>query len=77
MSSHEGTFTTRSGRTVKLEIWVEPRNIDRCEHALRSLQKAMRWDEERFGLEYDLDLYMIVAVNDFNMGASLVASRTR
>jgi aminopeptidase N len=66
---HAGTFTTFSGREVRLEIWVEPRNIDRCEHALRSLQKAMRWDEERFGLEYDLDLYMIVAVNDFNMGA--------
>ena len=69
LSCHDGTFTTRSGRIVKLEIWVEPRNIDRCEHALRSLQKAMRWDEERFGLEYDLDLYMIVAVDDFNMGA--------
>jgi aminopeptidase N len=66
---HAGRFTTRSGRDVRLEIWVEPRNIDRCEHALRSLVKAMRWDEERFGLEYELDLYMIVAVNDFNMGA--------
>ncbi|MEM7411518.1 MAG: aminopeptidase N [Myxococcota bacterium] len=66
---HEGSFTTRSDRAVRLEIWVEPQNIDRCEHAMRSLQKAMRWDEETFGLEYDLDLYMIVAVNDFNMGA--------
>ena len=66
---HEGSFVTCSGRDVRLEIWVEPENIDRCEHALRSLQKAMRWDEERFGLEYDLDIYMIVAVNDFNMGA--------
>jgi aminopeptidase N len=66
---HAGSFTTRSGRDVRLEIWVEPPNIERCEHALRSLQKAMRWDEERFGLEYDLDLYMIVAVNDFNAGA--------
>jgi aminopeptidase N len=66
---HAGAFTTRSSRDVRLEIWVEPRNLDRCEHALRSLQKAMRWEEERFGLEYDLDLYMIVAVNDFNMGA--------
>ena len=65
----EGSFRTRSGRDVRLEIWVEPRNIDRCDHALSALQKAMRWDEERFGLEYDLDLYMIVAVNDFNMGA--------
>ncbi|MCP4699870.1 MAG: aminopeptidase N [Gammaproteobacteria bacterium] len=66
---HSGEFITRSGRAVRLEIWVEPRNIDRCEHALRSLKKAMRWDEEVYGLEYDLDIYMIVAVNDFNMGA--------
>lgn len=66
---HRGTFATRSGRTVQLEIWVEPQNIDSCEHALRSLQKAMKWDEDVFGLEYDLDIYMIVAVNDFNMGA--------
>jgi aminopeptidase N len=66
---HEGRFRTMSGREVRLEIWVEPQNIDRCEHALRSLQKSMRWDEERFGREYDLDVYMIVAVNDFNMGA--------
>ncbi len=66
---HAGDFRTASGRDVRLEIWVEPENLDRCEHALRSLQKAMAWDEERFGLEYDLDVYMIVAVNDFNMGA--------
>ncbi|MEM6997194.1 MAG: aminopeptidase N, partial [Myxococcota bacterium] len=51
------------------EIWVEPHNIDACEHALRSLQKAMAWDEKVFGREYDLDLYMIVAVSDFNMAA--------
>jgi aminopeptidase N len=66
---HRGSFTTASGRDVALEIWVEPDNIDRCEHALRSLQAAMKWDEETYGLEYDLDIYMIVAVNDFNMGA--------
>jgi aminopeptidase N len=66
---HAGSFTTRSGREVRLEIWVEPENVDRCEHALRSLGRAMKWDEEIFGLEYDLDIYMIVAVNDFNMGA--------
>lgn len=66
---HGGNFVTRSGREVELEIWVEPENIDRCEHALVSLQKAMKWDEEKFGREYDLDTYMIVAVNDFNMGA--------
>jgi len=66
---HRGAYTTMSGRDVALEIWVEPQNIDRCEHALLSLQRAMRWDEQVYGLEYDLDVYMIVAVNDFNMGA--------
>ena len=66
---HEGTFTTRSGREIALEIYVEHKDADKCEHALRSLQRAMKWDEEVFGLEYDLDLYMIVAVSDFNMGA--------
>ncbi|MCR9097268.1 MAG: aminopeptidase N [bacterium] len=66
---HEGSYTTASGREVKLEIWVEPQNIDQCEHALRSLKRAMKWDEDEFGLEYDLDIYMIVAVGDFNMGA--------
>jgi aminopeptidase N len=69
LARHQGTFTTRSGRAIQLEIWVEPHNVDKCEHALASLQRAMRWDEEVFGLEYDLDLYMIVAVGDFNMGA--------
>ncbi|MBF0127485.1 MAG: aminopeptidase N, partial [Magnetococcales bacterium] len=63
------TFTTRSGRTVTLQVWVEPENGDQCQHALESLKKSMAWDEQRFGREYDLDLYMIVAVNDFNMGA--------
>ncbi len=65
----EDTFTTRSGRTVTLRIYVEPENIDQCDHAMDSLKQAMAWDERRFGLEYDLDLYMIVAVGDFNMGA--------
>ncbi len=66
---HGGSFVTQSGREVKLEIWVEPENIELCHHALVSLRKAMKWDEEKFGREYDLDIYMIVAVNDFNMGA--------
>ena len=66
---HRGTFTTASGREVALEIWVEADNADKCEHALASLRAAMKWDEETYGLEYDLDVYMIVAVNDFNMGA--------
>ncbi|MGD8384022.1 MAG: aminopeptidase N, partial [Lysobacterales bacterium] len=65
----EDRFTTRGGRDVTLRIYVEAENIDRCEHAMTSLKKAMRWDEERFGLEYDLDIYHIVATNDFNMGA--------
>ena len=66
---HGGEYETASGRNVRLEIWVEPKNIDACDHALRSLARAMKWDEECFGLEYDLDIYMIVAVGDFNMGA--------
>ena len=65
----EDTFTTRSGRTVALRIFVEPHNADRCDHAMRSLRRAMRWDEDVYGLEYDLDVFMIVAVDDFNMGA--------
>ncbi|MBW1830620.1 MAG: aminopeptidase N [Deltaproteobacteria bacterium] len=66
---HRGAFTTASGREVALEIWVEADNADKCDHALASLRAAMKWDEETYGLEYDLDVYMIVAVNDFNMGA--------
>ncbi|MBW2628472.1 MAG: aminopeptidase N [Deltaproteobacteria bacterium] len=66
---HPGTFTTASGREIGLEIWVEADNVDKCDHALASLQAAMKWDEDTYGLEYDLDTYMIVAVNDFNMGA--------
>ena len=65
----EDTFTTRSGRTVTLRIYVQPHNIDRCDHAMQSLRRAMRWDEDVYGLEYDLDTFMIVAVDDFNMGA--------
>jgi aminopeptidase N len=63
------TFTTLSGKVVDLRIWVEAKDIHYCEHAMRSLQASMRWDEERYGLEYDLDLFNIVAVDDFNMGA--------
>lgn len=62
-------FTTRSGREVSLQIYVEHENQNKCEHALASLKQAMKWDEEAWGREYDLDIYMIVAVNDFNMGA--------
>lgn len=69
LSAIEDRFTTASGREVVLQIFVEPHNLDRCDHAMQSLKKAMRWDEERFGREYDLDIYMIVAVSHFNMGA--------
>ncbi len=62
-------FTTRSGREVALAIWVRRGDEDKCGHAMASLKKAMRWDEEVFGLEYDLDVFNIVAVSDFNMGA--------
>ena len=65
----EDTFRTMSGRDVALHIYVESRNKEKCNHAMESLKKAMKWDEEVFGLEYDLDVYMIVAVDDFNMGA--------
>jgi len=63
------TYKTTSGRTVALEIYCDKGNEDKCHHAMESLKKSMKWDEDRFGLEYDLDIYMIVAVDAFNMGA--------
>ena len=63
------SYTTGSGREVALEIYVEEHDLDKTQHAMDSLKRAMAWDEQRFGLEYDLDIYMIVAVGDFNMGA--------
>jgi aminopeptidase N len=65
----EEKIRTRSGREALLQIWVEPGNLERTEYAMRSLVRAIRWDEERFGLELDLERYMIVASHDFNMGA--------
>ncbi|MFA0088239.1 aminopeptidase N [Vibrio sp. 10N.261.51.F12] len=62
-------YSTQSGRNVVLEIFVDKGNLDRANHAMVSLINSMKWDEERFGLEYDLDIYMIVAVDFFNMGA--------
>ncbi|MCG9640361.1 aminopeptidase N [Vibrio sp. Isolate34] len=62
-------YTTQSGRKVDLEIFVDKGNLDRANHAMVSLINSMKWDEERFNLEYDLDIYMIVAVDFFNMGA--------
>jgi aminopeptidase N len=69
LAAVDDEFVTRSGRRVKLRIFVEPGNRDKCDHAMASLKRAMKWDEDRFGLEYDLDIFMIVAVGDFNMGA--------
>lgn len=66
---HEDFFVTQSGRTVTLRIYVEPGALDKTHHAMWSLQQAMAWDEQHFGREYDLDIFMIVAVSDFNMGA--------
>ncbi len=63
------TFVTRSGREVALELFVDRGNLHRADHAMASLKRAMTWDEQRFNLEYDLDIYMIVAVDFFNMGA--------
>lgn len=63
------TFTTCSGRDIDLRMYVEPRNAEKCDHAMDSLKRSMRWDEEVYGREYDLDIFMIVAVDDFNMGA--------
>jgi aminopeptidase N len=63
------TFTTMSGRKVDLRIYTEKGQVDRCHFAMEALKRSMKWDEERFGREYDLDLFMIVAVRDFNFGA--------
>lgn len=64
-----GNFITQSGRDISLKIYVEAHDSDKCSHALQSLQNSMHWDEQVYGREYDLDLYMIVAVSHFNMGA--------
>ncbi|PIE62338.1 MAG: aminopeptidase N [Desulfobacter postgatei] len=65
----EDQFKSASGRNVTLKIYSEKENIARCGHAMTSLKQSMAWDEKRFGREYDLDLYQIVAINDFNAGA--------
>ncbi|HEY0845239.1 MAG TPA: aminopeptidase N [Noviherbaspirillum sp.] len=65
----EEKYTLQSGREVLLQVWVEEGNLDKTQHAMDSLKNSIRWDEERFGLELDLDRFMIVAVSDFNMGA--------
>lgn len=63
------SYTTFSGREVSLQLFVEKKDLDKCDHALLSLKNAMKWDEDVYGREYDLDVFMIVAVDDFNMGA--------
>lgn len=65
----EDHYVTMSGRKVTLQLYTEAENIHKCDHAMRSLKQAMAWDEQTYGREYDLDVFMIVAVNDFNMGA--------
>lgn len=69
LSVVEDQFVTLSGRSVDLKIYVEEKDLDKCDHAMLSLKNAMRWDEEVYGREYDLDIFNIVAVDDFNMGA--------
>jgi aminopeptidase N len=66
---HEDAFVTMSGRRVALELFVEHKNSSKCDYAIDALKRSMKWDEEVYGREYDLDIFMIVAVDDFNMGA--------
>ncbi|WP_417733733.1 aminopeptidase N [Roseovarius sp.] len=67
--NHPDRFTTRSGREVALNIWVRPGDEDKCAFGMEALKKSMAWDEDVYGREYDLDIFNIVAVDDFNMGA--------
>ena len=67
--AHSDHFTTASGAPVDLNIWVRPGDEDKCDYAMDALIRSMRWDEEVYGCEYDLDVFNIVAVDDFNMGA--------
>lgn len=69
LANIKDTFITQSGRKIDLEIYAFKNDIDKCHHAMESLKQSMKWDEERFNLEYDLDTFMIVAVPDFNAGA--------
>ncbi len=67
--AHSDSFTTASGRDVALNVWVRPGDEDRCDYAMDALKRSMKWDEDAYGREYDLDVFNIVAVDDFNMGA--------
>lgn len=65
----EGSFKTCSGRNIKLQVFVEPQDADKSDYAIECIQKSMKWDEEKYGREYDLDIFMLVAVSAFNFGA--------
>ncbi|QFT93756.1 Aminopeptidase N [Roseovarius sp. THAF9] len=67
--NHPDTFTTKSGKHVELNIWVRPGDEHKCAFGMEALKKSMKWDEDVYGREYDLDIFNIVAVDDFNMGA--------
>ncbi|WP_109313086.1 aminopeptidase N [Ruegeria sp. AU67] len=67
--AHPGQFTTMSGRDVELNLWVRPGDEGKCDFGMEALRKSMKWDEDVYGREYDLDVFNIVAVDDFNMGA--------
>ncbi|WP_299944925.1 aminopeptidase N [uncultured Ruegeria sp.] len=67
--AHPGKFTTKSGRNVELNLWVRPGDEGKCAFGMEALKKSMKWDEDVYGREYDLDVFNIVAVDDFNMGA--------
>ncbi|MBO9446489.1 aminopeptidase N [Ruegeria sp. R14_0] len=67
--AHPGQFTTMSGRDVELNLWVRPGDEGKCAFGMEALKKSMKWDEDVYGREYDLDVFNIVAVDDFNMGA--------
>jgi len=69
LGSIKDSYTTASGKEVHLEIFSEKENVNKLDYAMNSLKRSMMWDEDKFGLEYDLGIYNIVAVNDFNMGA--------
>ncbi|NDV00142.1 aminopeptidase N [Pseudoroseicyclus tamaricis] len=69
LKAHPGAFTTASGKDVELNIWVREADLGKCDFAMEALIKSMRWDEEKYGREYDLDIFNLVAVSDFNMGA--------
>ena len=69
LTAHRDRFTTRSGRKVDLAVWVRPGDQNRCAYAMDALIRSMKWDEDTYGREYDLDVFNVVAVDDFNMGA--------